>query len=137
MIDHLSIGASDLARSVAFYRKTFLPLGFALQHETAAEASFGPGTDRTFWLYTAREARALEGMHIAFAAPSTTAVDQAYAAARDLGAISVREPDWRPEISDQYYGSVVLDPDGHKLEILVYASMEQGISSTDAPVVHS
>lgn len=123
MIDHLSIGTNDLARSTDFYRKTFEPLGFALQHVTEAEASFGPGTSRTFWLYPAESVQPIQGMHIAFAAASTEAVNEAYAAARAVGAESVRAPGWRPEISDEYYGCVVLDLDGHKLEFLTYASM--------------
>ncbi len=123
MIDHLSLGTKDLARSAEFYRQTFEPLGFAMQHVTEAEASFGPGTSRTFWLYPAEAVQPVQGMHIAFGATSPEAVDEAYAAARASGAESVREPGWRPEISDEYYGCVVLDLDGHKLEIVTYAAM--------------
>jgi catechol 2,3-dioxygenase-like lactoylglutathione lyase family enzyme len=123
MIDHLSIGTSDLARSVEFYRRLFAPLGISLQHQTEAEASFGAGTDRTFWLYPAEAVRAVAGMHIAFAAESEALVDLAHAAACDAGGTSVRAPGSRPEISAEYYGAIVLDPDGHKLELLVTASM--------------
>jgi catechol 2,3-dioxygenase-like lactoylglutathione lyase family enzyme len=123
MIDHLSIGASDLARSVEFYRRTFAPLGISLQHQTADEASFGPGRDRTFWLYPSEAVRPIAGMHIAFGAESEQAVAQAHAAACAAGGTSVREPGRRPEISEEYFGAIVLDPDGHRLELLVAASM--------------
>lgn len=123
MIDHLSIGTSDLLRSVDFYRRTFEPLGFTLQHQSDVEASFGAGTNRTFWLYPAEAVQPLPGMHIAFAAPSREAVDGAHAAAREAGGRPVREPGERPEISDEYYGSIILDPDGHKLELVVYLTM--------------
>ena len=119
MIDHLSLGATNLERSVAFYRHLFAPLGYAQQHANDTEASFGPGTDRTFWLYPAANAVAMTGMHIAFAAKDNIAVDHAFAAATAGGATVARPPGPRPEISDTYYGCIVLDPDGHRLEIVV------------------
>jgi catechol 2,3-dioxygenase-like lactoylglutathione lyase family enzyme len=123
MIDHLSLGITNLDRSIEFYRRTFEPLGIALQHSTDVEASFGAGSARTFWLYPAQTVTPVPGMHIAFTAASTEAVDRAHKAACAAGGSVVREPSWRPEISDEYYGSVVLDPDGHKLEIVAYGMM--------------
>jgi catechol 2,3-dioxygenase-like lactoylglutathione lyase family enzyme len=119
MIDHLSLATSDLGRSIDFYRRLFEPLGVALQHSNEQEASFGPGSDRTFWLYPSREVEPMTGMHIAFAAPTRAAVDAAHEAARTAGGISVRAPGERPEISASYYGAIVLDPDGHKLELVL------------------
>jgi catechol 2,3-dioxygenase-like lactoylglutathione lyase family enzyme len=118
MIDHLSLGATNLAHSVAFYRALFAPLGYALQNTDEKEASFGPGTDRTFFLYPVGGLVAVSGMHVAFAAKSSEAVDSAFSAATAAGATVVREPANRPEISDAYYGCIVLDADGHRLEIL-------------------
>jgi catechol 2,3-dioxygenase-like lactoylglutathione lyase family enzyme len=118
MIDHLSLGATNLARSVAFYRDLFAPLGYALQNADEKEASFGPGSDRTFFLYPACDRVAVTGMHVAFAAKSSEAVDKAFFAATSAGATVAREPSNRPEISAAYYGCVVLDPDGHRLEIV-------------------
>jgi catechol 2,3-dioxygenase-like lactoylglutathione lyase family enzyme len=119
MIDHLSLGATDLAHSVTFYRHLFAPLGYALQHEDGKEASFGPGADRTFFLYPAAQHVSVSGMHVAFAAKSNDAVDAAFAAATSAGGTVVREPGRRPEISEAYYGCIVLDPDGHRLEIVL------------------
>jgi catechol 2,3-dioxygenase-like lactoylglutathione lyase family enzyme len=118
MIDHLSLGATDLARSVSFYRDLLAPLGYALQYANAKEASFGPGTDRTFWLYPAAGPVSASGMHIAFAAKCKDAVDAAFAAAMSAGATVDRQPGRRPEINETYYGCIVLDPDGHRLEVL-------------------
>lgn len=119
MIDHLSLGATNLAHSVRFYRDLFAPLGYALQHANDEEASFGPGTDRTFWLYPAADSVPSKGMHVAFAAKSKAAVDAAFSAATSGGASVAREPGNRPEISAAYYGCIVLDPDGHRLEIVL------------------
>ncbi|HSP16681.1 MAG TPA: VOC family protein [Thermoanaerobaculia bacterium] len=123
MIDHLSLGTTDLSRSVEFYRRTFEPLGFALQHASEKEASFGPGTDRTFWLYPATSVQPIAGMHVAFAGPTRSAVIEAHAAACASGGTTVREPGLRPDISADYFGAIVLDPDGHRLELLVGGAM--------------
>jgi catechol 2,3-dioxygenase-like lactoylglutathione lyase family enzyme len=127
MIDHLSVGITQLARSIHFYRGLFAPLGYALQHENAQEAAFGPGSDRTFWLYPSPGSTPMPGMHIAFAAKDARAVDDAFAAAAAGGATIAREPAARPEISDTYYGCIVLDPDGHRLEIVSAAGAARSI----------
>lgn len=119
MIDHLSIGAKDLNRSIEFYRRTFASLGFSLQHANESEASFGPGSDRTFWLYPSQSVSPMTGMHIAFAAPTKEAVDEAHSAACAAGGQSAREPGERPDISADYYGAIVLDPDGNRIELLL------------------
>ena len=75
MLDHLSLGVRDLGKAIAFFDATFAPLGYRRQHDNAKEASYGPGSDRTFWLYpiAANEAVEAAGMHVAFAAPSRAA----------------------------------------------------------------
>ncbi|HEX3065379.1 MAG TPA: VOC family protein [Dongiaceae bacterium] len=123
MLDHLSLGVRDLGRALAFFDATFAPLGFRRQHDNANEASYGPGSDRTFWLYpiAAGEQSSAAGMHVAFAAPNRKAVDAACQAAVKHGATMAREPAHRPENGPNYYGTVVVDPDGHRLEILCSA----------------
>ena len=123
MLDHLSLGVRDLRQALVFFDATFAPLGYLRQHDNATEASYGPGTDRTFWLYPigAGEPSSAAGMHVAFAAPSRPAVDAAYKAALAHGASAAREPAHRPENGANYYGTVVVDPDGHRLEIVCSA----------------
>ncbi len=48
-------------------------------------------------------------------------MEAAYAAAMAAGGRSLRAPGERPEISERYFGAVLLDPDGHKLEIVAAA----------------
>ena len=100
----------------------FEPLGFLLQHKTEVEASFGPRSERTFWLYAAESVLPIQGMHIAFAAQTAADVDRAHVAAVNAGGSSAREPGRRPEISDAYYGAIVLDPDGYRLELVAYVA---------------
>jgi len=123
MLDHLSLGVRDLAKALKFFDATFAPLGYRRQHDNAKEAAYGPGSDRTFWLYPigSDEPSTCAGMHIAFAAPSRAAVDAAHRAATALGATSAREPAHRPENGANYYGSVLVDPDGHRLEFICSA----------------
>ena len=123
MIDHLSIGTHDLAASIEFYRRTLEPLGYVLQHAAADEASFGPRQDRTFWLYPDDDVHPIARMHIAFAAPSEDAVAAAHDAACATGGKSVRAPGPRPDISESYFGAIVLDPDGYRLELVLAGVM--------------
>ena len=72
-----------------------------------------------FYLYpVAGDRLAGLGTHIAFAADSRAAVDAAYAAAVASGATSVRAAGLHPDIAAGYYGAVLFDPDGNKLEVV-------------------
>ncbi|MFL5294900.1 MAG: VOC family protein [Phenylobacterium sp.] len=123
MFDHLSVGVRDLGRARRFYDAVLAPLGHATAHQTAAELAYGPGgMGAQFYLYpVAGEQVAGLGTHIAFSAASRAAVDRAYAAAVAEGAVSVRAAGAHPDIAADYYGAVLFDPDGNKLEIVAGA----------------
>ncbi|MGZ6016724.1 MAG: VOC family protein [Phenylobacterium sp.] len=120
MFDHLSVGVRDLSVARAFYDAFLAPLGHAPAHETAAELGYGPGgMGAQFYLYPVSGDRVAGlGTHIAFSAGSRAAVDAAYAAALAGGAVSVRPAGAHPDIAPDYYGAVLFDPDGNKLEIV-------------------
>ncbi|HVI33113.1 VOC family protein [Phenylobacterium sp.] len=120
MIDHLSLGVRDLAAARRFYDAFFAPLGAAVLSEKPAELGYGQaGVGPQFYLYpTDGERVAGLGAHTAFTAGSRLAADQAYAAAVAAGATVVRPVGEHPDIAPGYYGAVVLDPDGNKLEIV-------------------
>lgn len=124
MFDHLSLGVRDLAAARRFYDAVFAPLGSGLAHAAEGELAYGPaGGSRLFFLYPVAEGQVAGlGAHTAFTAPSRLAVDAAYAAAVAQGASILRAADPHPDIAPDYYGAVVLDPDGNKIEI-VAASM--------------
>ncbi|ATQ43161.1 VOC family protein [Caulobacter mirabilis] len=120
MFDHLSVGVRDLAAARRFYDAFFAPLGSANAWAAEAELAYGPGgTSRQFFLYpvTGDQVHGL-GTHIAFSADSRAAVDAAYAAALAHGATTIRAAGLHPDVAPDYYGAVVLDPDGNKLEIV-------------------
>jgi catechol 2,3-dioxygenase-like lactoylglutathione lyase family enzyme len=123
MFDHLSVGVRDLGQARAFYDAFLAPLGHAPAHQTTAELAYGPGgMGAQFYLYPVDGERVAGlGTHIAFAADTEAAVDQAYAAALANGAVSVRAAGAHPDLAPNYYGAVLFDPDGNKLEIVAGA----------------
>jgi catechol 2,3-dioxygenase-like lactoylglutathione lyase family enzyme len=120
MFDHLSVGVRDLAAARRFYDAFFAPLGCANAWAAEAELAYGPGgTSRQFYLYPVDGSQVAGlGTHIAFSAGSRAAVDEAYAAALSAGATTIRAAGPHPDIAPDYYGAVILDPDGNKLEIV-------------------
>lgn len=124
MISHISLGAADLARSMRFYDAVLAPLGYArCETNKAGEAAYGPSGAGVFWLYQVEQSTGLAspGAHVAFQARSREQLHEAAKAAADSGAQFTREPGAHPDIGADYFGAVFLDPDGHKLEIVVEA----------------
>lgn len=119
MLNHLSFGVSDLQRATGFYDAVLGALGYRRTRSTAEDAAYGPGEDQTFWLYPTDGTVAGARMHLAFDAPDREAVQAFYREALARGGRSVREPGLRPDINDSYFGAIVDDPDGHRIEVVV------------------
>ena len=85
MINHVSIGVRDLARTKRFYDAAFNALGYACLSE--GESSLGYGRDGIgFWISTTVRPvtpDANSGLHFCFEAPSRDSVNAFYAAALD------------------------------------------------------
>jgi catechol 2,3-dioxygenase-like lactoylglutathione lyase family enzyme len=117
VVDHVSIGVSDLARSRDFYARALTPLGFAEigpWRDGASEVAFGLEEADDFAISERYGAGA--PIHVAFAADRREQVDAFYAAALAAGGRDNGPPGPRPEYSEGYYGAFVLDPDGHNIE---------------------
>ncbi len=122
MFDHLSLGVRDLEAAARFYDALFAPLGHSKTWAQNNELAYGREGARLFWLYpTSGDRIAGLGAHIAFRAESAEEVDEAYAAALEHGATTVRAAGLHAHIGPDYYGAIVLDPDGNKIEIVVGA----------------
>jgi catechol 2,3-dioxygenase-like lactoylglutathione lyase family enzyme len=122
VVDHVTVGVSDLAISRAFYRAALAPLGFSEQGswgEGDDEVTFGLADHDDFAISTAYPPG--PGAHVAFAADTRDQVDAFYEAALDHGGRDNGAPAVRPEYSDHYYGGFVLDPDGHNVEAVCHA----------------
>ena len=121
VIDHMSIGVSDLRASRRFYLAALAPLGFAELggwSEEAREVAFGPEGLDDFAISTNYPPTA--GGHVAFAADSREQVDAFHAAALAAGGTDNGAPGPRAEYSPGYYGAFVLDPDGYNAEAVYH-----------------
>jgi catechol 2,3-dioxygenase-like lactoylglutathione lyase family enzyme len=129
MIDHLSIGVADLARSKAFYEAALAPLGYACRVEMRDACGFGPAEAEkgaigahalAFWIgHEPKLAAALDG-HVCFGATSREAVDAFHRAALAAGARDNGAPGLRPHYHPNYYAAFVVDPDGYRLEAVIH-----------------
>ena len=119
MIHHLSIGVSDLARSAAFYDAVLGALGHGRHMEKPGTVSWRPADGGAVIWINQRDGLTTtpdNGNHDAFRAADNDAVDRFYAAALAAGAGDDGLPGFSPEYRDTYYGALVLDPVGHKIE---------------------
>ena len=117
MLDHVTIGISNLARAQEFYDRALKPLGIERLFADGETASgYGVGQKAFFWIGT-RDA-VMTGTHVAFAAPDQATVDAFHAAALAAGGRDNGAPGLRPHYDPDYYGAFVLDPDGHNIEAL-------------------
>jgi catechol 2,3-dioxygenase-like lactoylglutathione lyase family enzyme len=117
VIDHVSVGVSDLERSRAFYTRALLPLGFAEirgPREGSPVAFFGLEEAPSFMISTRYQTGA--PIHVAFAADRREQVDAFHAAALAAGGRDNGAPGLRPAYAEDYYAAFVLDPDGHNVE---------------------
>ena len=118
MLDHVSIGVRDLAKTKRFYDQALKPLGYECL--SAGEASLGYGQGKvTLWISPTKKpvpADPASGLHFCFAAPSRKSVDQFHAAALRAGGRDNGKPGIRADYSNDYYAGFVIDPDGYRIE---------------------
>lgn len=123
MFSHMTIGASDLARAIAFYDVVLAPLGIErLPVKYATWASWQrPGEAPKLWVglpFNKMPTHPGNGWMAAFSASSRKAVDEAYAAAISAGAEDEGAPGLRPNFGPNYYGAYVRDLDGNKIHFI-------------------
>jgi len=123
MLDHITIGVTDVETSKRFYDQALLPLGITrLYAEGENFAGYGVGEKAFFWI--GQRDGAQVGVHVAFAAADRASVDRFYAAALAAGGRDNGAPGLRPHYHENYYGAFVLDPDGHNVEAVCHASAD-------------
>lgn len=122
MIDHLSIGVSDLQRSIRFYDAVLAPLGYERLWKIEKGAGYGPlgGQDKlAIFLQDQPLPAANPGFHLAFTAPSRAAVDSFHAAGLQAGGADDGAPGERAHYAPGYYAAFLRDPDGWKVEAVI------------------
>lgn len=118
MINHISIGVRDLARTKRFYDAVLQPLGYDCLSESAGSLGYGRGAAAFWILATERPVAADEksGLHVCFTAPTERSVDAFHAAALEAGGRDNGQPGLRPDYDAGYYAGFVIDPDGYRIE---------------------
>jgi catechol 2,3-dioxygenase-like lactoylglutathione lyase family enzyme len=122
MIDHISVGVSDLERSARFYEAALAALGLARLVTRPATIGFGKNYPE-FWInLRAGMAQVApdSGVHICLRAKSTGEVDAFHAAALQAGGASDGAPGLRPHDRVKYYAAFVRDPDGNRVEAVTF-----------------
>jgi len=118
MLDHVSIGVRDLARTKRFYDAALAPLGYRCLRDSEEMLGYG-GETVTFWIGPAERpvpADKASGLHFCFTAPGQEAVAAFHKAALSAGGRDNGAPGLRPEYSADYYAAFVVDPDGYRIE---------------------
>jgi catechol 2,3-dioxygenase-like lactoylglutathione lyase family enzyme len=122
MLDHVTIGVTDIERSIKFYDEVLRPLGLErLRMEEKTAAGYGANRKPFFWI--GHRETPQTGVHIAFAAADRATVDRFYKAALAAGGRDNGAPGLRPHYHANYYGAFVLDPDGHNIEAVCHGKI--------------
>jgi catechol 2,3-dioxygenase-like lactoylglutathione lyase family enzyme len=118
VINHLSIGVTDIARTKAFYDAALKPLGYTCLSN--GETSLGYGKDSVaLWIGVTRKpvkADMASGLHVCFDAPTRKSVDAFHKAALATGGTDNGKPGLRADYGANYYAAFVIDPDGYRIE---------------------
>lgn len=118
MINHVSIGVRDLARSRKFYDAALKPLGYTRLSQDASSLGYG-GDGVALWIGAAERpvpADDKSNLHFCFTAPTRKSVDAFHAAALKAGGRDNGKPGLRADYGPDYYAAFVTDPDGYRIE---------------------
>jgi catechol 2,3-dioxygenase-like lactoylglutathione lyase family enzyme len=129
-VDHLVLSVGDFARSKEFYGKLLRFLGFKLKHDYADMAGWSNGKT-LFWIAAAdaegRKRRYRKGdigfHHYAFELSSRKDVDELGAFLEKNGMTVIDPPG--EYYGENYYAVYFADPDGMKLEGMIWAPPEK------------
>ena len=118
MLNHVSIGVEDLAKSRRFYDAALEPLGYKCLSEGAEYLGYGATTPE-FWVLAVNHPVPVNnesGLHFCFSAERRAGVSAFHRAAIAAGGRDNGQPGVRKDYGDDYYAAFVTDPDGYRLE---------------------
>jgi catechol 2,3-dioxygenase-like lactoylglutathione lyase family enzyme len=131
MIDHVSVGVSDLERAARFYEATLAALGLTRVVTRPATIGFGKAYPE-FWINLRAGMTPVaseSGVHICLRAKTTGEVDAFHAAALQAGGRSDGAPGLRSHDRVRYYAAFVIDPDGNRVEAVTFPSDDAGVKA--------
>jgi catechol 2,3-dioxygenase-like lactoylglutathione lyase family enzyme len=129
MFDHIGIFVSDTERSFQFFEKSLAPLGIVVRERHRQWDSIVMSSDEWppfLWIgpaggaYYGTEVKISDRrpLHLAFKAPSKTAVEDFHR----LGLENGGKDNGAPAIcGNEVYGAYLLDPDGNNIEAIYRA----------------
>lgn len=118
MLNHVSIGVRDIAKTKKFYDAALKPLGYTCLSEGAESLGYGKEAV-VLWISATDspvKADPKSGLHFCFDAPSRKSVDSFHAAALKTGGKDNGQPGLRKDYGPNYYAAFVIDPDGYRME---------------------
>jgi catechol 2,3-dioxygenase-like lactoylglutathione lyase family enzyme len=122
MLDHVSLGVTDLSRSATFYDAALGALGVVRVWTKEDAAGYGlPGEEDRLALFATARVTPSAGTHLAFMASAESAVRAFHAAGIAAGGTDDGPPGPRPRYGAGYIAAFVKDPDGHRLEAVFHA----------------
>jgi catechol 2,3-dioxygenase-like lactoylglutathione lyase family enzyme len=136
MLDHVSLGVTDIEQSRRFYDAALRPLGLVriIDFGNGRGSDYGSAPGQLSVEFTiTREVDVktpIPGAHLCFLAPYREAVDAFHTAAVSHGGRDDGRPGLRPQYQPDYYAAFVLDPDGHRIEAVCRAPTKPMIVAT-------
>ena len=118
-LDHLSLQATDVSATAAFYDTALAPLGIKRIMDFGTTIGYGDDFPY-FWIGEATTQQPQREIHIAFRAADRDTVDRWFQVAKAAGAEVLHEPRVWPEYHESYYGAFVRDPDGNNIEAVCH-----------------
>lgn len=124
MLDHVSLGVRDLARSAALYEEVLGTLGHAKLMEREGTVGFGKKYPE-LWLNlrAKRVPQPGSGDHVCLRARTRQHVEAFYRVALEAGARGEGAPGFRPEYHPSYYAAFIRDFDGHLVEVVTFVDL--------------
>ncbi|MCJ1462797.1 hypothetical protein MMC07_001400 [Pseudocyphellaria aurata] len=115
-VSHIGLTVSHLPTSCSFFLAALTPLGYHYLGQEGYQIAFGV-KDADFFISQESSSVKATAAHIAFTAPSRSAVDAFFSAALKAGGQIHGEPAVRDQETG-YYSAAVLDFDGNSIEVM-------------------
>lgn len=116
MLAYVTLGSNNVEKALEFYDALMPTIGAKRFFDNGRLYFYGVEMGQPMFAiggtYDENEATCGNGVMPAIACPDREAVDNAYAKAMELGAVSEGEPGER---MPTFYGAYFRDPDGHKI----------------------
>jgi catechol 2,3-dioxygenase-like lactoylglutathione lyase family enzyme len=118
MLNHVSIGVRDIARSKRFYDAALAPLGYRCLSDSPGSLGYGRDSVALWISRTDRPVPAdmASGLHFCFDAPDRASVAAFHAAALQHAGQDNGKPGLRADYDPNYYAAFAIDPDGYRIE---------------------